>query len=85
MEIAYTHMAVQDIMYWRKSGNKKVQEKITAIIREIAETPFTGFGQPEALRYELSGLWSRRINKEHRIIYEVQEDQIIVHSLKGHY
>lgn len=53
----------------------------------IEENPFTGIGKPEALKYDLSGFWSRRINREHRIVYKVYEEKkgIEIHSLKGHY
>jgi toxin YoeB len=85
MEIIYTSIALQDIAFWKKSGNTVIQKKISSLISSISETPFTGIGQPEALKYTLSGLWSRRINKEHRVIYEVKENSIVIHSLKGHY
>lgn len=60
-------------------------EKIRKIIDATLQNPYEGIGKPEALKYNLTGCWSRRINKEHRIVYEVFEDKIIVHSLKGHY
>ena len=70
---------------WRKSGNKKEQKKITELTNSILQTPFDGIGKPEPLKHEMTGLWSRRITKEDRYIYEVKEELIIVHSLKGHY
>ena len=87
MEIIYSEEAQKDIVYWKKSGNKTIQKKITQLLNAIEETPFDGLGKPEALRYNLSGLWSRRINQEHRIVYQVSEDQktIKIYSLKGHY
>ncbi|TFF40409.1 Txe/YoeB family addiction module toxin [Mucilaginibacter psychrotolerans] len=77
--------ALADLIYWKKSGNIQAQKKITQLIQAIQENPFTGIGQPEELKYNWAGLWSRRINLEHRIIYEVLDDSIIVHSLRGHY
>lgn len=77
--------ALADLTYWKKSGNIQAQKKITQLIQAIQENPFTGIGQPEELKYNWAGLWSRRINLEHRVIYEVLDDSIIVHSLKGHY
>lgn len=70
-----------------KSGNKSIQNKINELITSINQTPFSGIGKPEALKHSFSGLWSRRINKEHRLVYEINEDAnlIIIHSLKGHY
>ncbi len=60
-------------------------EKVNALIKAINENPFQGIGKPEPLQYQFSGLWSRRINHEHRLIYEVQKDRILIHSLRGHY
>jgi toxin YoeB len=85
MEIEYTLQAKEDLDYWKKSNNNPVLKKIRKLIEAITQNPYQGIGKPEALKYDLSGCWSRRINKEHRVIYEVLEDKIIVHSLKGHY
>lgn len=86
MEIAFDEVALKDYEFWRKSGNKIIQKRIQDLLTSIIETPFTGIGKPEALRYGLSGKWSRRINQEHhRIIYSVNKDIIQIHSLKGHY
>jgi len=87
MEIIYSEEAQKDIEYWKRSGNKNIQKKITQLLNAIEEDPFGGVGKPEALKYKLSGLWSRRINQEHRIVYQVSENQktIRIYSLKGHY
>ena len=85
MEVGYSAKAMEDIAYWKKSGNKKIQQKIAALILSIEETPFTGIGSPEALKYNLAGLWSRRINQEHRLIYEISKNTVTIHSLLGHY
>ena len=85
MEIEYTLQAKEDIDYWKKSGNASILKKIRKLIEAIMQSSFEGIGKPEALKYNLTGCWSRRINKEHRIVYEVFDDKIIVHSLKGHY
>lgn len=85
MEIAYTQKALTDLELWRKSGNKTIQKRISEIIESIRQNPFEGIGKPEALKYELSGKWSRRISSEHRIIYQVQEDKIFIQSFYGHY
>ncbi len=55
------------------------------MIEAITQNPYEGIGNPEPLKYELSGTWSRRINLEHRLIYEIVEDKLLVYSLKGHY
>ena len=61
--------------------------KITALLADIAAHPFSGLGKPEALKYDLAGYWSRRINSEHRIIYKVHEDMVEIHvlSMRYHY
>ena len=70
-----------------KNGNKQIQLKIEALLADIAEHPFTGIGKPEPLRFELAGHWSRRINSEHRIVYRVEGEQIVVViiSMRYHY
>ncbi len=73
--------------FWKKSGNKVIQNKIFQLITDIVKTPYTGLGKPEPLKHGLSGKWSRRITKEDRIIYEIDEakNMVIIHSLRGHY
>ena len=77
--------AKEDLGFWKKSNNVTVLKKIGKLIEAILQSPYEGIGKPEALRYDLAGCWSRRINKEHGIVYEVFDNKIIVHSLKGHY
>lgn len=89
MEIIYSEKAQRDIEFWKKSGNKSVMKKITALIEDIINHPYEGLGKPEALKYDLQGFWSRRIDREHRIIYQVTNENTIeilnILSLKGHY
>jgi len=89
VEVIYSEKAQKDREFWKKSGNKSVMNKITALIEDILLHPFEGIGKPEQLKHELSGCWSRRINQEHRIIYKVTEDNTVeildILSLKGHY
>lgn len=74
MEIVYSSQAIKDLEFWKKSGNKSVQKKINELISDILKHPFEGIGKPEALKRQLSGRWSRRINSEHRLIYEIRLD-----------
>lgn len=83
--IDFTDKAKSDIEFFKKSGNKIILKKINILIQEICITPFSGTGKPEQLKYRLSGFWSRRINTEHRIVYSVSDELIIIHSLRGHY
>lgn len=86
MEIIYSEEAQEDIVYWKRSGNKVVQKKIQELLSAIEKDPFKGIGKPEALKHNLTGLWSRRINQEHRLVYQVQDNETIkIYSLKGHY
>ncbi|OJU25726.1 MAG: toxin of toxin-antitoxin system [Sphingobacteriales bacterium 41-5] len=85
MEIELFADAIHDYNFWKRSGNKLIQNKILQLFNAMLESPFEGLGKPEPLKYDLSGKWPRRINKEHRIIYEVSDDLIKVYSLRGHY
>ena len=89
MEVIYSDKAQKDIDFWKKSGNKAIMNKITMLIEDIMLHPFEGLEKPEALKYNLSGKWSRRINREHRIIYQATKENTIeilnILSLKGHY
>jgi toxin YoeB len=68
-----------------KMGDQKLLSKIISLLVEVAQIPFEGTGKPEPLQHELKGKWSRRINDEHRLVYEVKEDTIWVISCKYHY
>jgi toxin YoeB len=85
MEIEYTYQASEDLIFWKKTNNIPVLKKIRKLIESISKTPFDGIGKPEPLKYGLTGCWSRRINKEHRIVYEVSDNKIFILSIKEHY
>jgi toxin YoeB len=85
MEIEYTLQAEEDLAFWKKSNNVAFLKKIRNLIGSITETPYDGIGKPEPLKYSLTGCWSRRINKEHRIVYEIEEQKVTILSMKGHY
>lgn len=85
MEIVYLPQALDDLKFWRKSGNKATQKRITELLESIEQTPFEGIGKPELLKYDLAGKWSRRITKEHRMIYEIEGNTVFIYSLRGHY
>jgi toxin YoeB len=69
--------AWEDYLYWQ-SVDKSVLKKINALIKEIERTPFEGAGKPEPLKHQYSGWWSRRINLEHRLVYKVEDNKIIL-------
>jgi toxin YoeB len=85
MEVNFKTEVLIDLDFWQKYGSQSERNKITALLQNIRETPFSGIGKPEPLKYSLSGKWSRRINREHRIVYSVKNDIITVYSLRGHY
>ncbi len=87
MEIVYFDKSEEQLIFLKKTNRVKILQKIRALLESIIESPYQGLGKPEALKHHLSGLWSRRINKEHRLVYEMdlRNNRIIIHSLLGHY
>lgn len=85
MEVIYKSKALEDIKYWKKSGQKAIQLKISKLVEDILQHPNTGIGKPEQLKHQLSGLWSREIDKGNRLIYEVVGNQLHIISMRGHY
>jgi toxin YoeB len=85
--IEITKLAQQHLAKHYKSGNKPTIKKIEKMLLELSETPYSGIGNPEALKWELTGYWSRRINQKDRLIYKVAEELVIVYvvSAIGHY
>ena len=73
------------IIYIGRLRIKKTLKRINQIIKDIQRNPFDGIGKPEPLKFDLSGLWSRRINQEHRLIYQVLDDEIIIIQCRYHY
>jgi toxin YoeB len=84
MKIIFSANAWDDYIYWQQS-DKKMLKRVNKLIKEICRSPFEGIGKPEPLRHGLSGYWSRRINDEHRIIYKVTEDTLLIAQLRYHY
>lgn len=87
MEIVLLEQARKDRDYWKKSGNTKIQNRISSLLKDILQHPFTGIGKPGPLKHNLKGLWSRRINDEHRLVYQVSDGMIYVYvlSMRFHY
>ena len=81
----FTDDAKSDLKFHKKSGNKAILKKIVTFLEEMTEHPFSGTGKPGPLKHDLSGKWSRRINHEHRLVYEVFDSIVKVLSAKGHY
>jgi toxin YoeB len=85
MEIRLIEESENDLAYWEKTHNLKVLKRISELLESIEHSPFQGIGNPEPLKYRLSGYWSRRINKENRIVYKIDDNIVWVISLKEHY
>lgn len=85
MIIEFTRQADLDLYYFKKSGNKQAIKEIKELLQAIIDNPYSGIGQPEQLKHSLSGTWSRRINKEHRLVYEIEDNVAFILSLKGYY
>ena len=84
MKIVFSRRAWEDYLYWQKT-DRKIAQRINALIKEIQRTPFEGTGKPEALTHALSGYWSRRITSEHRIVYRVGDDSLLIAQLRYRY
>ena len=83
--LEFTEKANEDIDFHKRSGNRALLIKLLNLFEELTEHPFIGTGKPEQLRHNLTGCWSRRINREHRLVYEVVDNVITILSAKGHY
>ncbi len=84
MKITFSKNAWDDYLSWQQE-DKKILKKINVLIREIMRTPYDGAGNPEPLKYDLAGLWSRRIDREHRLVYQVVEGNILIYICRYHY
>ena len=84
MKLIFSDHAWEDYLYWQKT-DKKILNRINILIKDIQRNPFEGIGKPEPLKYDLSGLWSRRIDREHRLVYSVEEEDLLIYSCRFHY
>ena len=84
MKITFSKNAWEDYVSWQKE-DKKILRKINELIKDIQRTPFEGKGKPEPLKYDLAGFWSRRIDLEHRLVYQYEKNELLIYSCKYHY
>jgi toxin YoeB len=84
MKIVFSKNAWEDYALWQ-SEDRKMLKKINDLVKEIIKTPYEGTGKPEPLKYDLTGLWSRRIDREHRLIYRVSGDDLFIYACRYHY
>ncbi len=84
MRITFSKNSWEDYVSWQRD-DRKILERINQLIKNIQKTPFQGIGNPEPLKYDLSGFWLRRITREHRLVYQVFDQEILIYSCKFHY
>ena len=84
MTLTFSSKAWDNYLHWQKT-DKAILKRINTLIKDIQRKPFEGIGKPEPLKHSLSGYWSRRINDEHRIVYKVTNDDLLIAQLRYHY
>ena len=83
MKLTFSENAWQDYLHWQKT-DQAILKKVNALIEDAQRQPYEGIGKPEPLKHELSSYWSRRINKEHRMVYKVEDNQLLIVQLRYH-
>jgi toxin YoeB len=84
MRLIFSEQAWEDYLFWQKT-DKKILNRVNLLIKDTKREPFDGIGKPEPLKHALSGYWSRRINDEHRLVYKVDQDALLIAQLRYHY
>lgn len=83
-KVVFLPKAFDEIKFWAEQ-DKDILIRIFELIKDIQRSPFSGIGKPEPLKHQLKGLWSRRITKEHRLIYQIRNEEIVIVSCRFHY
>lgn len=84
MNLLWAKTAWEDYLYWQET-DKKTLKRINSLLQEIMRHPFTGIGDPEPLRHNWTGYWSRRIDREHRLVYKIKDNEIHIAQCRYHY
>ena len=84
MKYTFVDESLEDYLYWQKNDRKKLS-RINDLLKDIARHPYTGIGKPEPLRFKYKGYWSRQIDLEHRLIYQVKDEEILIAKCRFHY
>lgn len=84
MKLVFVDESWEDYLYWQQT-DKKILERINYLIKDISRNPFKGMGKPEPLKYKYSGFWFRRIDGEHRLIYQIKDNEILIAKCRFHY
>ncbi|WP_018949157.1 Txe/YoeB family addiction module toxin [Thioalkalivibrio sp. ALMg11] len=84
MRLLFAELTWEDYLYWQRH-DKKTLRRVNELAKAIQRAPFTGIGKPEPLKHNLAGYWSRRIDGEHRIVYKVDDNTLLIAQLRHHY
>lgn len=84
MKLLFAAESWEDYLYWQRQ-DKRIVERINKLIREVQREPFAGIGKPEPLKHALAGFWSRRMSDEHRMVYCIEGDALMIAQLRFHY
>ena len=84
MKVAFSSNGWDDYLFWQTT-DRKLLARLNNLIKECSRTPFTGTGKPEPLRGAFSGWWSRRLTAEHRVVYRVTDDELLIAQCRRHY
>jgi len=84
VKLIFSETAWDDYQYWIKT-DKKILKRVNSLIQDIQRSPFSGIGKPEMLKHGLSGYWSRRINDEHRLVYKIEAESVLIAQVRYHY
>lgn len=84
MKLIFSENSWEDYLFWQKA-DKKIVKRINTLIKDIQRNKYEGIGKPEALKHNLAGYWSRRIDSEHRLIYKIKENSILIAQLRFQY
>lgn len=84
MKLTWSEEAWEDYLYWQET-DKKMVKRVNELIKDASRTPFSGKGKPEPLKHNLAGFWSRRMTAEHRLVYAVEDDALLIASCRYHY
>ena len=84
MKLVFSERACEDYLHWQATDRARLQ-RVNRLIKDIVRSPFEGIGHPEPLRHELAGLWSRRVDREHRMVYFVRNNAVQIVQARYHY
>lgn len=84
MKLIFSDEAWEDYLFWQQQ-DKRMLERINKLIKEVQREPFAGIGKPEPLKHALAGYWSRRVTDEHRMVYKIESDSMLIAQLRYHY